>query len=398
MNPIDRRRRTRPTRADAGVGAWQTLPMTWRDFPTGNFHDDPGIDFTVLPDYIADEYYAQRDRASRTCCSTTTSRPTDSLGHVKRSPIQHVWVGSGGGAPGDTCVWWTPAEPEAGSTVTVYYDLAAGRVLAPGTDPVYIHIGHSGWSDVVTPDPAMTWDAGEDAWRYTYSIPGSATSVDFVFNDGAGNWDNNGGADWNVAVSGGSGGTGYEMDGALDGEASLVASGATLDLYVDFDGTWLYVATQGVGGTSGMDHFILIDDDPSSSRAAPWGKAGTVAGWDYFLAGEDDNGWSGWFDSGEAVMSSASAVQSGGAYLEGALDLAALYGSAPDSILIAVGGLRQRRRFRPHRPGSGRRRQRLHRARSSTTCFSSRRRAWRRGGRSRPPLSSRSFRTRRRRA
>jgi hypothetical protein len=63
-----------------------------------------------------------------------------------------------------------------------------------------------------------------------------------------------------------------------------------------------------------------------------------VAGWDYFLASEDGNGWSGWFDSSESVMSSASAVQSGGPYLEGALDLEALYGSVPDSVLIAVGG------------------------------------------------------------
>ena len=238
----------------------------------------------------------------------------------------------------DTCVTWTPEEPEAGGTLTVYYDLDCRGVLAPGTSPVYIHVGHSGWQDLISPDPAMTWDAGEEAWRYTYAIPGPAASVEFVFNDGAGAWDNNSGADWSVPVTGGSTGAIYEMDGALDAEASLVGSGAQLDLYVDFDGTWLYVATQGVGATSGLDHFILVGENPSGSQGAPWAKAGTVAGWDYFLGNEGDNNWSGWFNSGEVLMTSASVISASVAYLEGALDLDTLYGSVPDSILVAVGG------------------------------------------------------------
>jgi hypothetical protein len=238
----------------------------------------------------------------------------------------------------DTCVTWTPDAPVAGGTLTVYYDLDCRGVLAPGTNPVYIHIGHSGWQDVISPDPPMTWDVGEEAWRYTYDIPGPAASVEFVFNDGAGVWDNNNGVDWSVPVTGGSSGTIYEMDGALDAEASLAGSGTQLDLYVDFDGTWLYVATQGVGATSGLDHFILVDENPSASQGAPWAKAGTVAGWDYFLGNEGDNNWCGWFDSGEVLMASSSVLNASVAYLEGALDLDALYGSIPDSILIAVGG------------------------------------------------------------
>ncbi len=320
-----------------GVGAWQTVEMTWRDFPAGNFHGDPGINFTVMPDYIADEYYVHMTRFEDVLLDYYVEA-TDSLGYVKRSPIQHVWVGNGGGAPADTCVWWDPVEPAAGSRVTIYYDLDCRAVLPPATDPVYIHVGHSGWQDILSPDPAMVWDAGEEAWSHTYSVPVAATSVEFVFNDGAGNWDNNGGADWSLPVAGGSSGSSYEMDGALDAEATLVGSGAELELHVDFDGTWLYVATQGVGATSGLDHFILVDENPSASQGAPWGKAGTVAGWDYLLGSEESNGWSGWFDSGENVMSSTSAVLASGTYLEGALDLDALYGSIPDSILIAVGG------------------------------------------------------------
>ncbi|MBD3349502.1 MAG: T9SS type A sorting domain-containing protein [Candidatus Eisenbacteria bacterium] len=317
----------------AGVGTWQTMPMTYRDFPAGNFHGDPSIDFTVMPDYIADQYYAHMTGFEDELLDYYVEAE-DSLGYVKRSPIQHVWVGSGGGAPADTCVWWSPVEPEAGSDVTIYYDLDCRQVLDPSTDPVHIHVGHSDWQDVISPDPAMTWDAGEEAWRYTYSVPSAATSVDFAFNDGAGNWDNNGGADWYVAVSGGSPGTTYEMDGSLDAEAEMAASGALLDLYWDFDGTWLYLATDGAGG--GNDHFLFVDRDPGGSRSAPWSKTGTAAGWEYFLAEEESNGWSGWFDDTESVVSSASAVNAAGQYVEGALDLGSLFGSVPDSILVAA--------------------------------------------------------------
>ena len=93
-----------------------------------------------------------------------------------------------------------------------------------------------------------------------------------------------------------------------------------------------------MAGRPGYDHFIFVDDDPSASRAAPWARRARSPAGTIFLASEDDNGWSGWFDTTESVMSSASAVQSGGSYLEGALDLAALYGSVPDSILVAVAG------------------------------------------------------------
>jgi len=319
----------------AGVGAWETVPMTMRNFPAGNVYGQPEINFSEMPDYIADQYYVHMTGFEDVLLDYYVMA-TDSLGLIKRTPIQHVWVGSGGGSPSDTCVWWNPDEPEASGSVSVYYDLDCRGVLPGGTSPVYIHIGHSGWQDVLSPDPSMTWDAGEDAWRYDYAIPGTASSVEFVFNDGAGNWDNNGGADWSVVVTGGGGPTGFVMDGALDPEAELVASDGDCELYTAFDGTWLYVATEGVSGTSGLDHFILVDRDPAGSQSAPWGKSGSVAGWDYLLASEESNGWVGWFDSLEQVYDSSSAQKSAGSWLEGALDLEALFGSIPDSILISV--------------------------------------------------------------
>ncbi len=317
-----------------GVGAWETIAMTVRDFPAGNVYGQPEINFSDMPDYIADQYYVHMTGFEDVLLDYYVVA-TDSLGFIKRTPIQHVWVGSGGGAASDTCVWWNPDEPEAGGTVSIYYDLDCRGVLPGGTSPVYIHVGHSGWQDVLSPDPSMVWDAGEEAWRYDYAIPGAASSVEFVFNDGSGNWDNNGGADWSV-VTGGGGPSGYDMDGALDPEAELAASFGGSDLYTAFDGTWLYVATQGVGSTSGRDHFILLDRDPSGYRDAPWGKSGTVAGWEFFLGNEESNGWVGWFDSSEQVYDSSSAQKFAGSWLEGALDIEALFGSIPDSIFVTA--------------------------------------------------------------
>jgi len=319
----------------AGVGAWEEMAMAVRDFPAGNVWNDPGVQFSEMPVYVADQYTAHVTGFESVLLDYYIEA-TDSLGHVKRSPIQHVWVGSGGGGP-DPCVWWDPVDPEAGDTLTVSYDLGCRGVLPPATNPVRIHVGHSGWQGIVTPDPAMVWDAQAGAWTYAYAVPVGATSVDFVFNDGAGHWDNNGGADWHVTVIGASG-PGFVMDGQLDAGAELVSSGPSLSLHVGFDGTWLYLATQGVGSTTGLDHFVLTDLDPSGSRSAPWAKAGAVAGWDHFLGNEDSNNWSGWFDASEAVFGSSAALKASGVYLEGALDLVALYGAVPESLCIAVAG------------------------------------------------------------
>ncbi|MFH1312665.1 MAG: FlgD immunoglobulin-like domain containing protein [Candidatus Eisenbacteria bacterium] len=81
----------------AEVGAWQTISMSYRDFPRGNFFGDPGINFSVLPDYIADEYHVQVTGLSEVLIDYYVEAE-DSLGYIKRSPIQHVWVGEGGGS------------------------------------------------------------------------------------------------------------------------------------------------------------------------------------------------------------------------------------------------------------------------------------------------------------
>jgi len=212
-----------------GVGSWTAVPMTWRDFPEGDFLDLPEIDFTVLPDYVADEYYIQVTGLSEALVDYYVEAE-DSEGNVKRTPIQHVWIGE---------------------------------------------------------------------------ATGSASHV---------------------------------IDGALDEGAALVASGEGLELYADWDGRYLYLASNGVGSTSGNDQFIIAASGLSAPAAAPWAKSGTVAGRSLYLGNEDSNNWCGWFDASENVLGSG-AESASGTWLEGLIDLEQHLGTPlPDGVWLCAAG------------------------------------------------------------
>jgi len=126
------------------------------------------------------------------------------------------------------------------------------------------------------------------------------------------------------------GSTGYVMDGTLDSAARPVATAGGLTLYAAWNGTDLYVAT-GAAQAQGADMFIFLSDSTRTPRAAPWAKAGRVAGWSAFLGNESTNGWSGWFDQNGPAGNSAGGV------LEGTLDLAGEFGRVPARVNLAVG-------------------------------------------------------------
>lgn len=123
----------------------------------------------------------------------------DAKGNVSRSDIAHVWVGAssgGGGGGGGSLV--NVEQPVAGGPVTIRY-AKAGTLL--GGAQVFIHIGHSGWKDVILPNPAMTDDG--TSWVYYYQPPAGATQINFAFRSASNQWDNNSGGDYNATVTGG---------------------------------------------------------------------------------------------------------------------------------------------------------------------------------------------------
>ncbi|MCA9244739.1 MAG: hypothetical protein KDA32_12325, partial [Phycisphaerales bacterium] len=157
--------------------------------------------------------------------------------------------------------------------------------------------------------------------------------VDAVFNNGAGTWDNNSGADWHVTAQGASG-PDFVMDGALDANVPVIADNGGSQLYAAVRNGVLYVAANDAG--EGRDHFIFIARTPGALRAAPWAKSGQVADWDAFLADENDNDYEGWFDAPAGAAAQAATGANGGV-LEGVFDLDGAFGAIPDEMWLAFG-------------------------------------------------------------
>jgi len=205
------------------VGTWQSLPMNGRDFPAANIYNKGGLDYVELPQHIA-RHYSVEVVGLRDKLIDYYVEATDARGNVAKSPIQHVYIGTGegsGGGGGGSTVVLDPAPPVRGQNVTVTYD-PTGRNLA-GAPTVKIHYGFNNWQagTVVTPDPSMT--LANNKWTFTLLVPETATQLDIVFNNGAGVWDNNGGADWHftTSVSGGSPPTAAFTATPLSGVAPL---------------------------------------------------------------------------------------------------------------------------------------------------------------------------------
>lgn len=64
-------------------------------------------------------------------------------------------------------------------------------------NPVRVHYGNDGWQNVAEVAMSSSYGSG---WQAFLTLPASAQTLDFVFTDGNGHWDNNYGMNWAVAL------------------------------------------------------------------------------------------------------------------------------------------------------------------------------------------------------
>src|SRR4029077_480451 len=128
------------------------------------------------------------------------------------------------------------------------------------------------------------------------------------------------------------------LDGQADSAGYLeYANGMTI--YAAVRGQTLYLATWSPGSTGGAnDHFIFVTDQllASASVPAPWAKAGNIAVATNkpFIGGESATNYCGWFNAPASSQVVKSPTNSG--QMEGTIDLAAAFGSIPQTIYVAA--------------------------------------------------------------
>lgn len=101
----------------------------------------------------------------------------------------------------DECVKVSPEKPVIGEKVTITYN-ASDRPLN-GASQISIHWGYDGWiSSGIQTTPMFS--IGGNKWEVVLTVPSDAkNTMEFVFTDGNGKWDNNDGKDWSAALSSG---------------------------------------------------------------------------------------------------------------------------------------------------------------------------------------------------
>ncbi len=90
-----------------------------------------------------------------------------------------------------------PDPPVAGMDVTITYN--PDDTVLEGATQVFLHWGINDFNPTFE-DVAMNTNG--PVWEVTVTIPIRGCELNFVFNDGAGTWDNNNGNDWNIATEG----------------------------------------------------------------------------------------------------------------------------------------------------------------------------------------------------
>lgn len=329
----------------AASAAWQTLPMAQVVSPVPRTNP--------LPTARAERYEATLTGLSGVLVDYAVEA-TDATGRTTTSDVQHVWIGTGtpsGGGTSGGAVSWTPTAPTKAQPITV-------KVAAPGTATAALHWGvnaqGSTWTTPIAayrPTGTTVFNGTGPAVETPFTRDGdtlrvtigpfddaaqAVSSVSFVVHYGDDSWDNHGGQDYRIAVSGSTPPTTtFTLDGALDAAARVVAQANGRTVHAATSGGVLYLATEGSASTG--DVFLMVAETPGAAAAAPWGKSGTVAAPAAFLARESTNGWTGWFTPPFASPTTSTAFRSAtGTVLEGTVDLAPAFGRIPSEVYVAA--------------------------------------------------------------
>gem|GEM_PF-520640 len=329
----------------SGVGSWNDITMAG---------DSINPETNPLPIYKALEYSAQIVGQQNVMIDYYVEA-TDVRGNIGRSPIRHVWVGqsyTGGGGSGTPTVNWTSQTPTVNDSITI--------TVSNATQGAKLHWGvnntGSSWqqpNNVYWPPNSTLFGGTGPAVETPMTGPDTAKNLkltigpfnnpvqaiqqvafDIHYNDGS--WNNNNGGDYHITISGASVPASFVMDGIVDTSARLVSSNAGMNLWVGWNQSDLYVATQSASSQSG-DKFIFIADSQKSLVSAPWAKTGTVAAWRVCLSNEHDNSYSEWDDSSGAKFSNGVGNIAGTSILEGTVNLQTVFGYRPSKLFIAIG-------------------------------------------------------------
>lgn len=314
------------------VTNWIELPMSSQILPS---QTDP------QPLFKAKEFYAEINGLENSLIDYYVEA-IDSNNNISKSPIQHVWVGQNNSG-GSSSVSWFPLNPTSNDTITI--------TVTNAYQSANLHWGVNGWqtpNSIYWPDGSFLFNGTGPAVESPFAGPDSenklkiklgpfnkpiqsVNKISFVIHYADNSWDNNNGSDYHINISTTGGGIVFVMDGLIDSSVQLVNSNQGLNLYLGWNGSELYVASQSAQSQNG-DIFIFVSDSQRTLINSPWAKAGKVAGWSAYLGNESTNNWCGWFDNSGTTQKYASA-----SYLEGTINLISEFGYLPDKVFVSVG-------------------------------------------------------------
>lgn len=98
--------------------------------------------------------------------------------------------------PKPSVVTTVPAFPDGCGTIVIRYEPNDGELWSASS--VRVHLGRNGWQDVVEPDPVMLRRGGY--YEYAHALETGTYELNAAFHNGYSSWDNNGGANWAIAI------------------------------------------------------------------------------------------------------------------------------------------------------------------------------------------------------